>query len=409
MKALVLSGGGSRGAYECGAWEALRKMNIRFDGVYGTSIGAVNAALVAQGDLDMAIDLWSNITMNHIAARDDGEEINITHMLTRKRDMIPFLVGNAKNLRLDITPFEKLLNEKINEGKVRSSGLKFGVMLTDVNKPHERPVRLDDIPQGQLTQYLLASAACFPVFPIRKIDEHKYIDGGFVDNMPVGMAIEDGAEEIIAVDIHPQPVHPEYEVMPFLRLIHPMRELCNFLDFDRAALDRARRLGYNDTMKSYGVYDGIRYSFIRVSDLETSAPAHRYLNTIALFDARAHEKKEEKTLISMLTAEAPGRQLSWKDSLLRGLELCADLLEFREEGLYRPHDLTKLVLEHVNGMSIDGMAIKDIEKMPPHVRMAMILRGARESDDFIREHIKKLADYPKEMAAALYLLTMERA
>ena len=54
-RALVLSGGGSRGAYECGAWQALRELNVRLDGVYGTSIGALNAALVAQGDLEAAV------------------------------------------------------------------------------------------------------------------------------------------------------------------------------------------------------------------------------------------------------------------------------------------------------------------------------------------------------------------
>ena len=47
-RALVLSGGGSRGAYEIGAWQALRELGVRLDAVYGTSIGAINAALVAQ-------------------------------------------------------------------------------------------------------------------------------------------------------------------------------------------------------------------------------------------------------------------------------------------------------------------------------------------------------------------------
>ena len=59
-RALVFSGGGSRGAYQCGAWQALRELNIRLDGVYGTSIGAVNAALVAQGDFDVALKLSSS-------------------------------------------------------------------------------------------------------------------------------------------------------------------------------------------------------------------------------------------------------------------------------------------------------------------------------------------------------------
>ena len=61
-RALVFSGGGSRGAYECGAWQALEEMNIRIDAVYGTSIGAINAALVAQGDLTTALELWENHT-----------------------------------------------------------------------------------------------------------------------------------------------------------------------------------------------------------------------------------------------------------------------------------------------------------------------------------------------------------
>ena len=50
--ALVLSGGGSRGAYEAGAWQALTELGIRIDIVTGTSVGAINGAMVAQGDLE---------------------------------------------------------------------------------------------------------------------------------------------------------------------------------------------------------------------------------------------------------------------------------------------------------------------------------------------------------------------
>ena len=48
-RALVFSGGGSRGAYEIGAWQAMEELGIRFHAVYGTSIGAINAGLAAQG------------------------------------------------------------------------------------------------------------------------------------------------------------------------------------------------------------------------------------------------------------------------------------------------------------------------------------------------------------------------
>ena len=44
MRAVVLSGGGSKGAYEIGVWKALRKLHISYDIVTGTSVGALNAA-----------------------------------------------------------------------------------------------------------------------------------------------------------------------------------------------------------------------------------------------------------------------------------------------------------------------------------------------------------------------------
>ena len=108
-RALVLSGGGSRGAYECGAWQALRELNIRLDAVYGTSIGAINAALVAQGDLDVAVKLWETIRLNQIVSTEEGEEFTVERMVSRKRDLIPFLVENAKNFLMDITPLENLM------------------------------------------------------------------------------------------------------------------------------------------------------------------------------------------------------------------------------------------------------------------------------------------------------------
>ena len=53
-RALVLSGGGAKGSYQYGVWKALRKLNIKFDIVTGTSIGAVNGAMIVLGDYKKA-------------------------------------------------------------------------------------------------------------------------------------------------------------------------------------------------------------------------------------------------------------------------------------------------------------------------------------------------------------------
>ena len=65
---LVLSGGGGKGAYELGVWKALVEMKLDkyIEVISGTSIGAFNAALFAQGDMDNAQALWDEVTMEKL-------------------------------------------------------------------------------------------------------------------------------------------------------------------------------------------------------------------------------------------------------------------------------------------------------------------------------------------------------
>ena len=58
MLGLVLEGGGARGAFQIGAFQALNEKGFRFDGIVGTSIGAINGALLAQGDFELAQAWW---------------------------------------------------------------------------------------------------------------------------------------------------------------------------------------------------------------------------------------------------------------------------------------------------------------------------------------------------------------
>ena len=121
-RALVLSGGGSRGAYEIGAWQAFSELGVRFQAVYGTSVGAINAALFAQGDLKMASSLWESINVKQLMSAED-EDFAIDSMISRKRDVIPFLIENARHLQVDTAPMEALLNAHLDEGAVRAGGM----------------------------------------------------------------------------------------------------------------------------------------------------------------------------------------------------------------------------------------------------------------------------------------------
>jgi len=409
-RALVFSGGGSRGAYECGAWQALKEMNIRIDAVYGTSIGAINAALVAQGDLSTAMQLWENIRMDQIVSLEEGEELSVERMIHRKRDLIPFMMENAKNFLMDITPLENLMRETIDEGRIRAGGMQLGMMITRVPSLAPFEVRIGDIPQGGLIDYILASASCFPVFPLRQIGSELYMDGGYVDNMPVGMAIRDGADEIIGVDIHPQPVHPEYTGMPFLTEVHPLHELGSFLDFNPAQLRRSRLMGYHDTLKAHGRLDGIRYTFTKVNELRVADLAHSYVRRVAHFDALCSDRGGDAVLIGALAAETPLRRLSWKDCLLRGLELCAQVMGFREDAIYDMDALTARLLKYVRSQD-DGEApsdrgVADAARLGDRALVAYLANAMAWDADFEQHCARRLADYPMETAAAMYLHCM---
>ena len=131
-RALVLSGGGSRGAYEIGAWQALKEMGVRIDAVYGTSNGALNAALVAQGDADRAVRLWDTLTLKQIVGGPVADTFSVGGMISSKRDIVPFLLENAKNLRVDVAPLEALVRRYTAEGLVRASGMEVNVTTVRV-------------------------------------------------------------------------------------------------------------------------------------------------------------------------------------------------------------------------------------------------------------------------------------
>ena len=412
-----MSGGGSRGAYEIGAWHALEEMGVRFQAIYGTSIGALNAALVARGDLDAARTLWQNITLSQVLTVDEDDDFAIDHMVANKRDVIPFLVGNAKRLRMDITPLEKLVREECDEGRIRSSGLDLGFMTFRVPQMQGLPVRLRDVRPGALGDWIIASASCFPIFPTRHIEGQRYIDGGYYDNLPIDMALADGADEITAVELHPYLTHPEYARMPWLRIIRTRHNLGGFLDFNPALMRRSLRLGFQDTMKRYGRLDGFLYTFRYVNALAVSGQARHFLRRVAAFDAEFMRRGAlhagqpvNAPLLTAIESETDLKPLTWKDTWLRGLELCAAVMGFRVDAIYDADELIRRIRGFVNGVEcpekLDELSLHEIWKAGERRTMAALTRWLDAHGAFPPEALHRLGELPAPTAAAMFLHTL---
>jgi NTE family protein len=234
-------------------------MDYKYDIITGTSVGALNAALMVQDDLDFACNLWDEIDTAKIL--DVNFPCTIENRLSSYKSLI---VEMIKKGGLDYTPLKDMLSANLNEDKIRNSPLDFGIVTVEFPsfKPHT--LFKEDIPYGQLKEYLLASSACFPAMRCHVIDGTQYIDGGYYDNMPVKMAVEKGADEIIAVDLDGPGKNRVFKDKNVnIRVISSPWPLGDVLFFNKNTSKKNMELGYLDTMKNFGMYEGVRYSFVR--------------------------------------------------------------------------------------------------------------------------------------------------
>jgi len=263
-KALVLGGGGAKGSYQMGVWKALREIDeTDFDIVAGTSIGALNGALIVQNDFDAATEIWDTIEYKKVFGDKRKEEIST---INSTLDMVRFAINDAvMEGSLDSAPLENLVKEAVDEEKIRGAKSRLGIVAVEL--PILRPITpmIDEIPKGDLYKYLMASSACFPVFSPYEINGVKYIDGGYYDNVPINFAIEKGAESIIAVDLDGVGLikEPKDTDNVSITRIYSRWDLGAVFDFDQNLFLRNRRLGYLETMKAFGEKEGCYYTFSR--------------------------------------------------------------------------------------------------------------------------------------------------
>lgn len=252
MRAIVLSGGGAKGSYEIGVWKALRKLNINYDIVTGTSVGALNGALMVQKDFLKALFLWYNLDY------DDIFEVKKDY---NKDDIYKLYKEGILSGGVDISHLENTINKYINVNKFFKSDINFGLITVKVPSMKTIKMTKKELNKNNLKDYLVASASCFPAFKLKKIDNEYYIDGGFSDNMPINLAVEMGADEIIAVDLDEIGIKRNLKYNVDVTYITPKNKIDSFLKFEKNSSRRGMRLGYNDTMKKYKKLDGDMYTF----------------------------------------------------------------------------------------------------------------------------------------------------
>ena len=233
---LVLQGGGALGAYQVGVYEALDEAGIAPEWVIGTSIGAINAALIAGSKpgerLDKMCEFWSRVQNDQFVPGGLP-----AWMATATRNMIAITNGvpaffspnplafTSPHHRLgaesagfySVAPLRRTLEDLVDLDQLNNGGTRITVGASNVRTSEMRYFDSREMPLS--IDHIMASGALPPGFPPVRIDGELYWDGGILSNTPVEVVFDDNPRRnslVFAVHIwNPHGPEPEtiWEVM----------------------------------------------------------------------------------------------------------------------------------------------------------------------------------------------------
>jgi len=245
---LVMSGGGTRGAYQMGVLHAMRELGLyeQIEVVTGASIGAINGALVAQGIWEQALDLWQNVRPHQVFNRLEAQSDAF---------YLPLLREWIEQGGIRVDGLKELLRSHLDEATIRQSPIDFGFVVYNRTTREGEELFADKVDKGLLIEYVIASAT-FPVFQAHKIGEYEYLDGGLHSILPTKMAFDrKELDLVIAIDVAEasrfslQQWRWYRQYADRLVYIRPSKLLPSPMNFSQSAIEKQLDLGYRDGMK----------------------------------------------------------------------------------------------------------------------------------------------------------------
>ena len=338
-KALVLAGGGARGSYQVGVWKALMELDWHPQIITGTSVGSLNGAMFVLDLYEVARDMWLTIRSKDVMELpEENADLSALHS---------FLRSVVKAGGMDVSPLEEIVERVLDEDALRASPIRFGLVTVEKRglKPRELP--LEEIPKGKVKDYLLASAACFPALRAKQIDGVQFLDGGYRDNMPTGLAQKMGAEELVCVDLEGVGITlPNRTGLP-TTMVRSYWELGDILHFDPDTARRNIELGYYDTLRAFGRLRGCAYAVAKNEQTAQDAAAFRQR-----FDAVQKAVKAKYPVT--LTADLALKLANMQDAELAPLEAAAEDVGVDPTRYYTVETLAKAFLETCDRTRIEG-------------------------------------------------------
>jgi len=183
--AFVLGGGGVLGASEVGMLRGLFDAGIRPDLVVGTSVGALNGAVVAHDptmrSVEKLTDVWMS-TASSVWAVSPLERV--------------MSVARTRTALHSIEPLRDILTEHLGDAQIEDLPVPYHCCAASIERASEHWFT-----DGPVVDAVLASCSVPGLFPAFELDGEHYVDGGIVNSIPVGRAVELGARTIYVLQV----------------------------------------------------------------------------------------------------------------------------------------------------------------------------------------------------------------
>jgi NTE family protein len=207
LTALVLAGGGTRGAVQIGMLQVLTEHGFVPDRIYGASVGALNGVAFA-GDptregVERMTAIWTGLTRDAVYPQG---RLHGPWLYVQQRDS----VYQNSGLR-------KIIDDGIAYDRLEEATVPVEVVATSLTDGLERWFTY-----GPVAEAVLASTAIPAIFPPIEIDGDRFVDGGVVNNVPIRRAIEAGATRVVVLLCGPsnyEPVTPRRPVEAMLNAL----------------------------------------------------------------------------------------------------------------------------------------------------------------------------------------------
>ncbi len=256
---LCFSGGGARGAYQIGVCMALKEAGIldKVEYYSGTSIGAVNAALVASIPLEEVKDVWFNMPDQILYSTE-----NFFKRIAKEKTSIVkngiFTFESLQKILKNHINLEILLKKKVfvTLSRVGSDG---DGLLSFISTSYRHYFKHDtqviysplwEQSENNIYKQIIASCSIPVVFPLQRMDGQQFADGGVYDNVPVLPLVKAGCDTIIVLHLDRLPhfYKKHYPDVSF----HPIKSrhsLGSILKFEDKQSATRYDMGYKDCKK----------------------------------------------------------------------------------------------------------------------------------------------------------------